>query len=243
MIKMKINFPTLADIMRENDPDRHREVFIQTANDLIINSVPKINTQIKKNFNINMKKHSLYKYAVATKVDGKSSLGTGNVNIYQASQSKPVIAIEMDGEPINASRFDMSYDAEIAKYKGYKKQADLIRKAKKVTGSNRTRPRTQIKPRATPKTLGKAFYATMPKSGHSGIFRRKGDGIIELRTITLASMFFVTAATVLIQANPYQYLTKGKLAFGFRATIFGPPENRTLKVDRGLQEEVVGRLR
>jgi len=189
---MKIDFPTLMDIQNEIDPALHVEVFTKTANDLVLRSVPKLNTKLKRKWNLVMRENSLNSYVVASAVDGKFSKRGGTVRINNATASRPLIQIVMDGESIPDKRFSFNFDQELKLLQNNKAKsialAKRVSRLKKKDKGIEKKPRVKILKNRSAKMLNNAFYATM-KNSHSGIFRRKGKQIIELRTITLASMF------------------------------------------------------
>jgi len=196
------------DIIKENDPELHRAVFIRAANDVILRSIPKLNTQIKRKWNLVMTPRGKYSWVVASALDKTSSTAGGNVNFMGASVSKPLIVIRMDGSPINDMRFNYSLAAEVKAAMGLKKQARIIKRMDKLDKKELVRPRVKILKRGSATTLYKAFYATMP-NGHAGIWRRKDKKqIIELRTITLASMLAQVNYDELLDKHFQENMTK-----------------------------------
>lgn len=190
---MKIDFPTLMDIQQEIDPELHREVFVKTANDLVIRGVPKVNTKLKRRWNLVMKKKNPSSYVVASAVDHTFSNRTGTLKINSAKTDRPLIEIIMSGSPIHDSRFDFSFAKEIDFFKSNKaKHAAAIKRRDRSIKKDKyalKRPRVKILKSKNATMLQTAFYAKM-KSGHEGIFRRnKNDKVVEMKTITLPSMF------------------------------------------------------
>lgn len=195
------------NIQQEIDPELHREVFIKTANDVVLRSIPKTNTQLKNKWNLLMKKQGSYDWVVASKIDKTYSKRGGHLRFRGASTSRQLIQITMDGSPINDKRFDASFAKQILASKGLKKQKAIIKRAGKLSKGERNRPRVKILKHGGVTPLHKAFYAKM-KSGHEGIFRKKGGKMIELRTITLPSMFKQLDYDALLDTHYKENVTK-----------------------------------
>lgn len=193
MFNLEIKFPTLIDILQETDPALHTKVFVDAANDIAFRALSKTNSKIKRKWNLEFKKTTAYDWMIASKVDNKYSKRRGYVNFKSSKVERPLIEISMSGSPINDKRFDYKFDTEMQLLaNNVKKSQALTKRTAKLLKKDKfalNRPRVKILKSKSATMLTKAFYATM-KSGHSGIFRRMEDGkIIELRTITLASMF------------------------------------------------------
>lgn len=187
MIHLKIDFPTLIDIIHETDPKLHSNVFLKASNDIVLRSIPKMNTRIKRKWNLVMSSIDRYNWVVTSSLDKSSSKSGGRINFKEAKPDFPIIVIKTDGEPINDLRFDYSFGKQIKALTGLKKQAAIIKKRDRA-GKDANKPRVKILKKGMPTVLSNAFYQTM-RNGHYGIFRRKeAKKIIELRTITLPSM-------------------------------------------------------
>lgn len=189
-MKLKIDYQSIIDVQQELDPNLHREVFMKASNDVVLRSIPKANTKLKRKWNIQMRQDDTFNWTLASSIDGSFSKRGGFINFSSASHGKPVIVIKLDGHSIPDKRFDFSFDSQIVSLSNNKKKRQVvINKKNKASGVDRKRPRVKIlKKDAGAVLLNKAFYAKF-KSGHEGIFRRKGRKLIELRTITLPSMF------------------------------------------------------
>lgn len=191
---LKIDFPSIIDAQQELDPELHREVFTKTANEMALRSLNKTNTKVKRKWNLAFEKtKGNYDWVVTSAIDGSKSKRGGTVNFSSASVSSPVVEIEMASEAIPDKRFDFDFAKEIAFLSGNKKKLKTAVNRQKRSARNdihaSKRPRVKIlKKDAGATLLHKAFYARF-KSKHEGIFRRKGGQIIELRTITIASMY------------------------------------------------------
>lgn len=198
------------DIMRETDPQVHKAVFTRAANDVILRSIPKLNTQIKRKWNLVMTPRGKYDWVVASALDRSASSAGGKINFRAASVERPLITITMDGSPINDMRFNYSFAAEVKAAMGLKKQAKIIKKMNKTSEKDLKRPRVKILKGGSTTTLHNAFYATMP-TGHTGIYRRKSGEkkkMMELRTITLPSMFKQLKYNSMLEAHFQENMTK-----------------------------------
>ena len=184
---MGIEIDGLKELERSLDPKLFNSVFTSTSNEVITGAINKAKTQIKKKWNIDIVKASTNEWAFANKNTGKTNKRNGRLKVYKATVKDGSYYLHISGTPLNLSLFEFTWKQEVSSTKSLKKKKAIGKQMKALGKKGRNRVRVKIHKKHIT-TLKTAFMATM-KSGHTGIFQRKGNKIIEKRSITPQSMF------------------------------------------------------
>jgi len=189
MIKMQIDFKELEKLKENITAELFDKAFITTSNEIADGAFKKAMTQIKKKWNIDIKKEDK-EWAFANKSTGKTNKRNGRMQLTKARVNDRYITLDIMGTPLNLSLFEYTWTQEIESKKSFKSAMGVIKKKHKLDKISQNKVRIKIlKSQIT--TLESAFIATMP-NGHKGIFQRynsKRLPILEKRTIAPASMF------------------------------------------------------
>lgn len=189
MIKMQIDLKDLEKLKENITGELFDKAFIATSNEIVEGAFKKTITQIKKKWNIDIKKEGK-EWAFANKSTGKTNKRNGRMQITRARISDRYIALDIMGTPLNLSLFEYTWNQEVKSKKTFKAKRKVVKGMNKLDKVSRNKVRVKVlKGEVT--TLESAFVATM-SNGHVGIYQRyksKRLPILEKRTITPASMF------------------------------------------------------
>ena len=184
-----IKLDGLDELKRTLDSQLFERVHRVTVNEIVGGAFKKSQTQIKKKWNIDIKKDGK-DWAFANKRTGKTNKRNGHMRLYKATAKNNYLLIDITGTPLNLSLFEYTWKQEVSSTKSLKKKKAIGKRMKSLGKVERGRVRVKIR-KDEVTTFKSAFVATM-KSGHRGIYQRVAKGplpILEKRTITPQSMF------------------------------------------------------
>jgi hypothetical protein len=187
---MSIKIEGLEELQKALDPKMFDKVFRATANEIVNGAFKKSHTQIKKKWNIDIKKEDKNDWAFAHKTTGKTNKRNGRMRIYRATQKDNSIYIHISGTPINLSLFEYTWNMEVQSKKTFKAKKRVAKQKSKLNKVSQGKVRVKIKKNEIT-TFKNAFVATM-KNNHKGIFQRSSKSslpILEKRIISAPSMF------------------------------------------------------
>ena len=184
-----IKIEGLEEIRKALDPKLFEKVHRVTVNEIVNASFKKSHTQIKKKWNIDIKKDG-QEWAFAHKNTAKTNKRNGRMRIYNATIKNDYLIIHISGSPLNLSLFEYTWKQEVSATKSLKKKRTIGKRMKSLGKVGRGRVRVKIKKNEVT-TFKSAFVSTM-KSGHKGIYQRvakRSLPILEKRVISAPSMF------------------------------------------------------
>lgn len=179
----------LDDLQKVLNPKLFEKIQTTTVNEIVNASFKKSMTQIKKKWNIDIKKDGK-EWAFAHKNTGKTNKRNGRMRIYNATAKNDYLIIHIYGSPLNLSLFEYTWKQEVSATKSLKKKKTIGKRMKSLGKVGRGRVRVKIK-KSEVTTFKSAFVSTM-KSGHKGIYQRVAKSslpILEKRVISAPSMF------------------------------------------------------
>ena len=203
-----IKLDGLDELKRTLDPQLFERVHRVTVNEIVGGAFKKSQTQIKKKWNIDIKKDGK-DWAFANKNTGKTNKRNGRMRLYKATAKDNYLIIHISGTPLNLSLFEYTWKQEVSSTKSLKKKRAIGKQMKSLGKIGRGRVRVKIK-KSEVTTFKSAFVATM-KSGHRGIYQRVAKNslpILEKRIITPQSMFKQIDFEKLLQKDLNEKLEK-----------------------------------